>query len=32
MKHFWNKIKINNFIIKNYDFIVNDLNCKYVWK
>ena len=32
MKHFWNNIKINKFVIKNYDFIVNNLNCKYVWK
>ncbi len=32
MKTFWKNIKINKFIFNNYDYLVNNLNCKYVWK
>ena len=32
MNHFWKKSKFNNFVLKNYDFFVNHINCKYVWR
>ena len=32
MNHFWKKTKFNQLIMKNYDFFVNNINCKYVWK
>ena len=31
MNHFWKKTKFNQLIMKNYDFFVNHINCKYVW-
>ena len=32
MKSFWKNKKINNLIFNNYDYFVNKINCKYVWK
>ena len=32
MKSFWKNKKINNLIFNNYDYFVNNINCKYVWK
>ena len=31
IKSFWKNKKINNLIFNNYDYFVNNLNCKYVW-
>lgn len=32
MRSFWKSKKINNLIFNNYDYLVNNINCKYVWK
>ena len=32
MRSFWKSKKINNLIFNNYDYFVNNINCKYVWK
>ena len=32
MKSFWKSQKINNLIFNNYDYFVNNINCKYIWK
>ena len=32
MNTFWKNRSINNFLLKNYDYFVNNVNCKYVWK
>tara|TARA_Y100000991_G_C21955959_1_gene342079 strand:+ start:513 stop:1394 length:882 start_codon:yes stop_codon:yes gene_type:complete len=32
MNNFWKKTKFNQLIMKNYDFFVNHINCKYVWE
>jgi phospholipid N-methyltransferase len=32
MRSFWKNKKINNLIFNNYDYFVNNINCKYVWK
>ncbi len=32
MNTFWKNRSINNFLLKNYDYFVNNINCKYVWK
>ena len=32
MNNFWKMSRFNNLILKNYDFLVNHINCKYVWK
>lgn len=29
---FWKNYKISNILLNNYDYFVNNLNCKYVWK
>ena len=32
MNNFWRNSNFNRIIFKNYDLLVNNLNCKYVWK
>ena len=32
MRSFFKSKKINNLIFNNYDYFVNNINCKYVWK
>ena len=32
MKSFWKNRKFNKIILNNYDYIVNNINCKYAWK
>ena len=32
MRSFWKSKKINNLIFNNYDYFVNNINCKYAWK
>ncbi len=29
---FWKNYKVSNILLNNYDYFVNNLNCKYVWK
>lgn len=32
MKFIWSVNRINKFILNNYDYLVNNINCKYAWK
>lgn len=32
IKNFWKNKKISKIILNNYDYLVNNINCKYVWK